>query len=129
MILALFLIYAIIPIVIILQIPITMSKQIFWCRFYHALPAIVLTIINVVGFSYHNFVKPITVFQDNPYFFLVPGLMLAATLIIFNKGKKKERIIQTELTSQEIEKIRFNKNKTKQNQIVIELDEEEIEKL
>lgn len=126
----LFLLYALIPVLILLRIPRTVDKSILWCRFRYAAPAMILTVINVGCFLYHYLVKPLTIFKENPYAFLLPGLLLAVVLIIYNSGRKQEKLLQTEVTSREIERVRFKKSSDQATNIIIQMDDvEQIEKL
>jgi len=128
--LIIFLIYALIPIFILIRVPKTLDKKIKFCRFRYAIPALVLTIINVSCFIYAQFIGEFTLFEENPYAFLLPGLSLLLVLIVFNAGKRQEKILQASLTEREIEKVRFQKGSAKRKQIVISTDRgEEIEKL
>lgn len=112
--LVMFLIYALIPIIIVLNIFFTDNKKARRCRFVYAIPAIILNIINISFFVYHNFYKKITIFKESRFFFLVPPLLLLLVIIFYHSGKKEERIIKTEIMSLEIDKIKdtrgFNKN-------------------
>ena len=126
--LIMFLIYALIPVIIILNITRTDNKKIRKCRFIYGIPAIVLTIINVSLFIYNEFYKKLELFEENSLAFLLPGLSLLLVLIIYNSGRKEEKLIQTEITASEIEKVRNIRTVNKRHQVVLSR-EEEIEKL
>jgi len=126
--LIMFLIYALIPVMIILNITKTDNKKIRKYRFIYGIPAIILTIFNVSLFIYNQFYKKITLFDENSFAFLLPGLSLLLVLIIYNSGRKQEKIIQTEIAATEIEKARNIRINNKRHNVVLSY-EEEIEKL
>lgn len=126
--LIIFLIYALIPVLIAINITRTDNKRIKRCRLIYGIPAIILTIVNVSGFLWHNFYQKITLFQDNSLFFLVPGLSLSLVLIVYNSGKKQEKIIQTEIASSEIDRVRNSGTSQKRHDVILSSDDE-IEKL
>jgi len=126
--LIMFLIYALLPVIIIINITKTDNKKIKKCRFIHSIPAIILTLINISYFIYDQFYKKITLFQEYNYAFLLPGLSLALVLIIYNSGRKKEKLIQTEIATEEIEKVRNVSSNNKRHDVILTQDEE-IEKL
>ena len=126
--LIIFLIYALIPVLIAINITRTDNKRIKRCRLIYGIPAIILTIVNVSGFLWHNFYQKITLFQHNSLFFLVPGLSLSLVLIVYNSGKKQEKIIQTEIASSEIDKVRNSGTSQKRHNVILSSDDE-IEKL
>ncbi len=124
------LIYALIPILIIFRIFKVVEKKIRFCRFLYAIPAILLTIVNVSIFVYHYFIAEFTLFDGNSYAFLIPALALLLVLIVYNSGRRQEKILRTELAGQEIENVRFRKGDSLRNQLVITSSEsDEIEKL
>lgn len=126
--LIIFLIYAIIPVLIVINIAKTDNKKIRKCRLLYAVPAIILTIVNVIGFLYNEFYQKINFFSENPYAFLLPGLSLLLVLIVYNSGKKQEKMIQIEIASNEIDKVR-NSGASQKRHNVIFSKEDEIEKL
>lgn len=126
--LIMFLIYALIPVIIVLNIFKTDNKKIRKCRFIYGIPAIILTIVNVSLFVYDQFYESLTIFEENSFMFLVPGLFLLLVLIIYNSGRREERIIQTEIASSEIEKVRDVGKMNKRHNVILS-HEEEIEKL
>lgn len=121
--LIIFLIYALIPMLILINITQTDNKKIKKCRLIYGIPAIILNIINVGGFIWHHFYQKITLFQDNLLFFLIPGLSLLLVLIVYNSGKRKEKIIQTEIASEEIEKVRNNSSSQKKHDVILSGDD------
>ena len=126
--LMIFLIYNIIQLLIVLNIPKTDNKKIRKCRLLYGIPAIILTIINVVGFLYNQFYQKIDFFRENPLAFLIPGLSLLLVLIVYNSGKREEKMIQIEIASDEIDKVRNSRASQKRHSLIFS-KEEEIEKL
>lgn len=126
--LVMFLIYAIIPVLIVLNIAKTDNKRIRKCRLLYGIPAIILTMINVGGFLYNEFYKKISFFSENTYAFLIPGLSLLLVIIVYNSGKKYEKIIQTEIASSEMDRLRNSGTSQKRHSVILS-NEEEIEKL
>ena len=127
--LAIFLIYALLPVIIVIRVPRTTDKRIKKCRLRYAIPAIILTTLNVAYFIYTQFIDEFHVFDESEYAFLLPGLSLALTLIVFNAGLREEKSIHKQLTGEEIEQIRFRKTSTSRTQLSLDLEEEEPEKL
>lgn len=126
--LVMFLIYALIPVLIVLNIANTDNNKIKRCRLLYGVPAIILTMINIFVFIYDQFYKKVKFFDENSFTFLLPGLSLMLVLIVYNSGRRQEKIIQTEIASNEIERLRNNSVSSKRHDVVLS-NEEIIEKL
>lgn len=129
MMIAIFGVYFIVPICIIFTIRGTADKKIKKCRIRYATPAIILTVLNIVGAIYLWQAEKLDLLKE-PSSFFIPGIILLFVIIIYNVGKKQERLLQTEIASVAIENARYAKSSSMTQSIIIDSrNEEEIEKL
>lgn len=117
--------YALIPIFILISAFKTDNVQIRKNRICHAIPALVLTLINIGMFSYYFLTKKIFFISQDDFTFLIPGLLLLVTLIVWNAGRRYEKVIQMKITSEEIERVRFRKGDSSRQQITISSNDDE----
>lgn len=120
----LLLIYGAIPFWIILQVFQTLNKRIRVNRIKHAIPALILAIINISGLCYYWCFGhiPFINWEDKTY--LIPGLALLLVIIIWNSGRKQEKFIQMDITGEEIERVRFRKSSTNRQSLTISSEDE-----
>ncbi len=127
--LIIFLIYFIIPLIILIKIPVASNKKIKRNRILYAIPAAILTLLNI-GYGIYLWQTDQWSILDEPSSLFVPGVLLLFVIIISNIGKKKERILQSELASQAIEDARYAKPLTANMSLIVDSSaNEEIEKL
>lgn len=119
------LIYALVPVALLLRCFQAIDKRIRACRIRYAIPSLLLTLINIGTFLYHWFVQKVPFFRFDNLTFLLPALALLLVLIIWNAGRRKEKIIQAEITSDEIEKVRFQKWTNHRQQITVTSSDED----
>lgn len=122
-----FIIYAIIPIILLLKLGKIIEPKIKKCRILYSIPAILLTGFNIVAGIYLYGTDQWSKLED-PSAFFIPGIFLLITIVIYNLGHKQEKIMQAELAEKAIEKVRYSKKSQGQSQIVIK-STDEIEKL
>jgi len=119
------LIYSIFPIWIIMMIPQTLEKEIKVSRMKHAIPAVLLTLINISGIIYCWYFGKNPFMMEGTYLFLIPPLLLLLVVIVWNSGRREEKLIQMEIAEKEIEQVRFQKG-TSNRQIITSSDDIEM---
>lgn len=101
--------YSVFPIWILLMIPNVVEKEILISRIKHAIPAFLLTVINISVLIYYWYFEKLPFMKEGTYLFLIPPLFLLLVVIVWNAGRRQEKFIQMDLAGKEIEKVRFQK--------------------
>lgn len=123
--LIMFLIYILIPLLIIFDIFSTTNEDMKKYKFKHAIISIVTTVINVIALIYILVVGTIKLFYESKFFFLIPALLLLASIISYKSGKKGERTYEAEIASKEIDDVRSSRREVRQTFTVSFNEEDE----
>lgn len=118
--------YSVFPIWVLLMVPQVTEKQIQISRMKHAIPAFLLTLINISVLIYYWYFKKLPFIREGTYLFLIPPLFLLLVVIVWNAGRRQEKFIQMDLAGKEIEKVRFRKGAESRHVIASSIDDAEM---
>lgn len=118
--------YSIFPIWIIIMIPQATERQVVISRIKHAIPALLLTVMNISALIYYLRFQKIPFMIEGTYLYLIPPLFLLLVAIVWNAGRRTEKWIQMELAGREIERIRFQKGAKSRHVIASSIDDAEM---